>query len=289
VLVKCFIVEVRLSDESQLGMEWRWNDDLTLGSDPGTGAANTNFDLAAPANALGFQYQLLSENIDIFIQGLKRAGKLKVLSAPRVLALDNETAEVNVGREVPFIRNSRIDENGNVINTVEYEEIGIILRVTPHVNADGDVRLEVEPEVSEVAPDSESVQISPGVNSPTFLNTSAVTTVTVRNNQTVIIGGLIRDRWAKSTDSVPILGSIPLLGELFKTDRFEKERQELMIFLTPVVITKPHDLELLTRQEVLAMDLITEAFFERHILHDGVPSEEKRLRVVRRGSPDLDE
>ena len=72
-------------------------------------------------------------------------------------------------------------------------------------------------------------------------------------------------------------------------DLFEKERQELMIFLTPVVITKPHDLELLTRQEVLALDLINEAFFEKHILHDGVPSEEKRLRVVRKGSPDLDE
>ncbi|MCI0343621.1 MAG: hypothetical protein L0216_21155, partial [Planctomycetales bacterium] len=142
VLIKCFVAEVTLDDQSELGVEWRWSDDLHVRHDPGTGSATTNYDLTAPSRALGFQYQLLSENIDILVKALKRSGKLKVLSAPRVLALDNEQAEINVGRRVPFIRNTRVTQDGQTLNTVEYEDIGIILRVTPHVNPEGQVRME---------------------------------------------------------------------------------------------------------------------------------------------------
>jgi general secretion pathway protein D len=289
VLIKCFICEVTLDDESSLGVEWNWSDSLHLRNDPGTGSAGSNFDLTAPTRSLGFQYQLLSQNIDIFVQGLRKAGKLKVLSAPRILALDNEQAEINVGRRVPFIRNTRITQDGQTVNTVEYEDIGIILQVTPHVNTDGQVRLEIAPEVSEVAPDSESIQITQGVLSPVFVTTTATTTVSVRNNQTVVIGGLIRDRWSKSETRVPFLGSIPLIGLLFRDEKIEKTRTELMIFITPVVITKPHDLELLTREEVMSLDLITHAFFERHVLRDGVPSKAQRLMVLRKSQPDQDE
>ena len=289
VLVKCFICEVTLDDESSLGVEWDWNDSLHVRKDPGTGQASTNFDLTSSARSVGFQYQLLSENIDLFVQGLRKKGKLKVLSAPRILALDNEQAEINVGRSVPRITNTRITQDGQTLNTVEYRDIGIILTVTPHVNTDGQVRLEIAPEVSEVAPQSEAVQITEGLTSPVFVTTTATTTVSVRNNQTVVIGGLIRDRWSKSESRVPVLGDIPLLGLLFRDEIVEKTRTELMIFLTPVVITKPHDLELLTREEVLALDLITHAFFERHVLRDGVPSAAKRLMVLRKESPDQDE
>jgi general secretion pathway protein D len=289
VLVKCFICEVTLDDESSLGVEWDWNDSLHVRKDPGTGQASSNFDLTSSARSVGFQYQLLSENIDLFVQGLRKNGKLKVLSAPRILALDNEQAEINVGRSVPRVTNTRITQDGQTLNTVEYRDIGIILQVTPHVNTDGQVRLEIAPEVSEVAPQSEAVQITEGLTSPVFVTTTATTTVSVRNNQTVVIGGLIRDRWSKSESRVPVLGDIPLLGLLFRDELVEKTRTELMIFLTPVVITKPHDLELLTREEVLALDLISHAFFERHVLRDGVPSAAKRLMVLRKESPDQDE
>lgn len=289
VLVKCFICEVTLDDESSLGVEWDWNDSLHVRKDPGTGQASTNFDLTSAARSVGFQYQLLSENIDLFVQGLRKQGKLKVLSAPRILALDNEQAEINVGRSVPRVTNTRTTTDGQLLNTVEYRDIGIILTVTPHVNTDGQVRLEIAPEVSEVAPQSEAVQITEGLTSPVFVTTTANTTVSVRNNQTVVIGGLIRDRWSKSESRVPVLGDIPLLGLLFRDELVEKTRTELMIFLTPVVITKPHDLELLTREEVLALDLISHAFFERHVLRDGVPSAAKRLMVLRKESPDQDE
>ncbi len=291
VLIKCFVAEVTLDDQSELGVEWRWSDDLHVRHDPGTGSATTNYDLTAPSRALGFQYQLLSENIDVLVKALKRSGKLKVLSAPRILALDNEQAEINVGRRVPFIRNTRVTQDGQTLNTVEYEDIGIILRVTPHVNPEGQVRMELAPEVSEVAPESESIQITEGVTSPVFVTTTANTTVTVRNNQTVVIGGLIRDRWAKSQSKIPILGDIPLIGPLFSSETYEKTRTELMIFLTPIVLTNLMDLEAVTRDEVRSLELITEAYFKDKVLLDGVPipPDQRDLLNRRKRTSDLDE
>ncbi|MHC4778669.1 MAG: secretin N-terminal domain-containing protein, partial [Planctomycetota bacterium] len=116
VLIKVFIAEVTLDDQTDLGMEWSWQDNLQVGDDNATASSRTNFDLSSGTNLSGFRYQLLSENIDVLVRAMKRKGKLRVLSAPRILVLDNEEASIHVGREVPRITNSRVTDQGNVIN-----------------------------------------------------------------------------------------------------------------------------------------------------------------------------
>ncbi|GEM_PF-3077160 len=280
VLIKVFIAEVTLDDETDLGMEWSWQDDLQVGDDRGSASSRTNFDLTSGTNLSGFRYQLISENIDVLVRALKRKGKLKVLSAPRILVLDNQEAAIQVGREIPRITNSRITDEGDTINSVQYEDVGISLQVTPHINPDGLVRMQVQPEVSEVAPESEGVPISEGAVAPVFVTSTAQTTVSIQDGQTIVIGGLIRDRIAVSENKVPIVGDIPLLGLLFNSKTHEITKTELMVFLTPVVVRNTESLKRLSDRETQALELMKGWLLDK-IANDGIPLD--RIRRKRLG------
>ncbi len=279
VLIKVFIAEVTLDNETEMGMEWSWNDSVQVGDDDGSWQSSTNYGLTGASNNTGFRYQLISENIDVFIRALKRKGKMKVLSAPRVLALDNQQAKINVGRQIPRITNTRVTDTGNVINSIQYEDVGISMQVTPHVNPDGLVKLEVMPEVSEMAPESEGVQISEGAMAPVFVTSSAQTTVAVKDGQTVIIGGLIRNKLSTSEYSIPILGDIPLIGVLFKSEDVQETRTELMIFLTPMVVRNSESLNRLSEKETEALRIMDRAFLDG-ILNDGIPLDRVRRKRI---------
>jgi general secretion pathway protein D len=280
VLIKVFIAEVTLDDETDLGMEWSWQDDATLGDDAASASARTNFDLTSATNLSGFRYQLISENIDVLVRAMKRKGKLKVLSAPRILVLDNEEASIQVGREVPRITNSRVTDQGNVINTVQYENVGISLQVTPHINPDGLVRMVIQPEVSEVAPQSEGVPISEGAVAPVFVTSTAQTTVSIRDGNTIIIGGLIRDRVSVSESKVPIIGDIPLLGLLFNSKTYETTKTELMVFITPIVVRNTESLKRLSERETQALELIEGRILDR-VANDGIPLDRIRRKRLK--------
>ena len=134
-------------------------------------------------------------------------------------------------------------------NSVTYESVGVILNVTPHINPDGLVTMIVAPEISNVAPASESVTITQGVVSPTFNVNRAQSTVAVRNGTTVILGGMIRDDVDDEVEKLPILGDIPLLGFLFSNTTRHTTKRELMIFLTPYVAYTATELEEITQLE----------------------------------------
>ncbi|MCU0723007.1 MAG: type II secretion system secretin GspD [Planctomycetes bacterium] len=276
-LIKVFIAEVTLDNETELGMEWSWQDNLQVGDDQGSASSWTNFDLASGTNLTGFRYQLLSENVDVLVRALKRKGKLKVLSAPRILVLDNQQATINVGREIPRITNSRVTDQGSVINSVQYENVGIALQVTPHINPDGLVRMAIQPEVSEVAPKSEGVPISEGAVAPVFVTSTAQTTVSIKDGYTVIIGGLIRDRISVSESKVPIIGDIPLLNLLFNSTSTEITKTELMIFLTPVVVRNQESLKQLSERETQSLEIMERWFLDR-IANDGIPLDRIRRK-----------
>ncbi len=134
--------------------------------------------------------------------------------------------------------------------------------MTPHVNPDGLVRMLIEPEVSELAPDSQSVTITEGVLSPVFLTNTATTTITVQHGHTILMGGLIRDRESESETKVPILGDIPILGYLFKSTSIEKRKVELVILVTPYVLFRARDLPYLTDFELQQLEFVDS---KRHI------------------------
>ena len=139
---------------------------------------------------------------------------------------------------------------------MQYESVGILLEVTPHINPDGLVTMVVHPEISDIASQAESVEITDGVTNPTFNVNSAETTVSVRNGNTVIIGGLIRETEDHTVTKIPILGDIPILGALFSNTEKRKVRRELMIFLTPYVVFSAEELEELTELEKSKLKLL---------------------------------
>lgn len=244
-LIRVLIAEVTLDNELQYGVEAFIEDKLKIRGQAATQRGATTFSLPGS----GFSYLLSGSEYEVAVQALATDGRLKVLATPRILALDNQAATLSTGRRVPFITSSRQTPEGSLLNTVQYVDVGIILKVTPRITSDGLVTMYVRPEVSGAAPASESVELGPGVVAPVFDSNYAETTVTAKAGQTVILGGLVREFSNESRGSVPIVGDIPLLGALFSTNTITKQRRELVIFLTPQVAASAAALEELTALE----------------------------------------
>ncbi len=235
VFIECLIAEVQLTDRGELGIQWNAAFTNSVeNAEEGSQTLGTDWGLDSLAD--GLRWTTSSDKLTGLLRALKTEGRLNILSSPKILVLENADSEISVGQEVPFVTNSRITQNGDTVNTIQYRDVGIILRVTPQVNEDGYVRMVVHPEVSSIAPDSESVPISEGVRSPTFNKNFADTTIVVRTGETAVIGGLIRDSWSESRFKIPVLGDIPVLGHLFGSTSREKVKQEIVVFLTPHVV-----------------------------------------------------
>src|SRR5262249_28225802 len=158
-LLECLVAEVTLDDAGQLGVQWQTNFTRDVaGRLGGTSTAGTFGGLGALAQ--GVQFISTSDKLGLTLQALPTQGKLQVLSSPKIIAMENQIAQISVGQDVPFINNSRITQNGDTINTVQYRNVGVILKVTPKINENGEVRMLVHPEVSEIGPQSEAIPIS---------------------------------------------------------------------------------------------------------------------------------
>jgi general secretion pathway protein D len=246
VLIKVLIAEVTLDDRTRFGVEGFWENKMTVrGGDKATNRLGTDF----PLGNQGFTYLLSGDEFQATLNAFASEGKLRVMATPRIMVLDNQTANINVGKEVPIITNSTINSLGNPVNTVQYQSVGIMLDVTPHINPDGLVTMLVAPEISDIASAAESVEITPGANSPTFNVNNASTTVAVRSGTTVVIGGLIRETTDDAVQKLPIFGDIPILGALFSNTSKIKVKRELMIFLTPYVAFTAAEIEEITELE----------------------------------------
>ena len=247
VLIQVLLAEVTLDDTTSLGLDWN------LKSDFGNSTLNvgTNFGMVAPTNALNVS--VTGGDLTMFLRALQTQGRVEVLSRPQIMASDNQAAEVNVGKRVPFVQSTQLTSQGIPVNTVDYKDVGIILRVTPRINPDGFIRMQVNPEISSIDPSP--LQLSDNINAIVINNRSAQTTVTVQDGHTIVIGGLITTSNKLRESKVPILGDIPGLGLLFKSSKVEKERTELLIFLTPQVIRTVPQADVATNKELRRMDI----------------------------------
>jgi general secretion pathway protein D len=230
-----------------------------VSSSLGNSAANT-------ANG-GLAVSLLESNVTATLHALAVNNKIDVLSRPYILASDNQQATMTVGQVVPYISESRLDENDNTINTVTYADVGIILTVTAHINPDGLVTMNVQPQISDEA--STSVAISNGVTSPVFDLRSAQTYVAIRDGQTIVIGGLMQDEKTSTITKVPLLGSLPLIGTLFQRNMSERIKTELLIFLTPHAVPNAGVLKPMSEDELRGLKLTPSAVepgaFDEHM------------------------
>jgi general secretion pathway protein D len=154
-----------------------------------------------------------------------------VLSRPYILASDNQLPSITVGNQVPFITNTRITDNGQTINTIQYQDVGIILNVTPHINPDGVVIMDVIPEVSQLT--GTTVPISDQVSAPVIAKRSAESRVGVRTGQTIVIGGLMEDRKTSTVNKIPLLGDLPIVGRHLRPDDRDQEQDRAAVLPDP--------------------------------------------------------
>lgn len=228
VLIKVLFAEITHSDDVDLGTEFSiWN--LRGAGDSNNLEFSTRF---PPTLTGGLTATVLDRTLDVTIRALQETGKLNILSRPYILASNNQTATITVGQQVPYATGESLT-TGQSQTTTEYRDVGIILEVTPSINPDGLVNMTVRPEISSTT--GENVQISENLSLPIFATRTSETKVAIRDGQTIVIGGLMQDEIRDTISKVPLLGDIPLMGHLFKRTIKEKDKTELLIFLTPHV------------------------------------------------------
>ncbi len=191
-------------------------------------------------------------SVGALLHALQTDGDVNVLSTPNLLTMDNQKAEIMVGQNVPFISGqtqNAITGSQTLFNTVNRQDVGIKLALTPQIASDDNVRLEVNQEISDVVA---ATLTNPA--GPTTSKRSASTTIVVKDRQTMVIGGLIRDNLTTSTSKVPFLGDIPILGWLFKSKTTSVDKTNLMIFITPYIIKNESEAADLTRQKNDALE-----------------------------------
>jgi general secretion pathway protein D len=267
VLIKVVFLEVTHNNSSDIGVEGGYVRKL---GNTGTGSIANAFGASAISsaatssvpNVLGQNvqnmlptppgaglYQVLGSDFQATLRAIAQAGKAEILSRPSILARNNQPATISLGQQVPLVSNTRFDAVNGQINTVTYQNVGIILRVTPFITPDGMVEMIVSPETSSLADRSSWVPISANALAPVVNSRLADTVVVVPDGQTVVIGGLMQTQILESESKIPLLGDIPYLGNAFKRKIKSNQKTELMIFLTPVVIAAPGQLAGITAQE----------------------------------------
>ena len=260
VLVESLIVEVSASKLAQFGIQWQGT--IGAGNNGTVGVIGTNSGTAG-ANILGATAAIASRNATTIatavgslggglnmalaprINGqyylgalanfLQNSGDANVLSTPNLMTLDNEEAKIVIGNNVPFVTGSYANTTGNntvnPFSTVERKDVGLMLRVRPQINENGTVKLAIYQEVSKI--DGNTLK---DVNGPTTSKRSIESNVLVEDGSIIVLGGLLEDSYQQAEDKVPLMGDIPVLGNLFRSENRSRKKTNLMVFLRPVVV-----------------------------------------------------
>jgi type II secretion system protein D len=234
------------------------------------GQGLSSFSLGRMSNDLGFGGLVLSassESVSVLVRALQESQRLEVLGRPQVMTLDNQPAFIQIGKRVPRITGTQVNQIGQA-NTIDLVNVGLILGVTPRVSPEGLVVMEIDAEKSDVGPEAEGIPVSISgstvIRSPSFNTTMAQTTVSARDGETIVLGGLITRSTAKVERKVPYLADVPVLGNLFKYKSTLNKRSELLIILTPHVVRTPEECERIKRIESARMHWCLEDVIQVH-------------------------
>jgi len=227
VLIEVTIAEVTLKDELEYGLEWLFFNGPRKSGQLDMGTAGLN--KLVP----GFSYAITTlegGSIQGILNMLASNNKLNVLSSPHIMVADNQVAKIQVGDSVPTAGPQSIGAAGVVVSSVQYLDTGVILSVTPHINAGGLVGMDIDQEVSTASRTGTS-----SLNSPTISKRTAKTTVSVQSGETMVLGGLISENSSNGSSGVPFLSTIPIVGGLFGTKSRNNIKTELIVLITPRV------------------------------------------------------
>jgi general secretion pathway protein D len=252
VLLEVLIAEVELDRASQYGVNWQLftqelvSGDSSRGITGAYGAQVFNDTALNPLGGLGVRVVSMGNvSVRAIVQALASRNKVKVLSTPRVLALNNEEARILVGSQVPFNASIQTGLNVVVAQSVQFQSVGTQLTIIPTVNQDGYVTFRMLQEVSQLT----NQVVQSALDAPIISTREAETSAIVKNGSTIIIGGLIGETQTVGQSGVPILQDIPLLGGLFRSRSSSRQRTELAIFVTPHVVFNDEQADSLLRSQ----------------------------------------
>lgn len=275
VFVKAFIMEVNTSKDFTLGVEWSAFEDFKYDSKKRTGAVfgrtGSSFITDMGGLPTGPLLGVVGEAITInkggteitfpnmasFINAMAKDSDVNIISTPQIITMDNKEAEIKVGKNVPYLTKQDTDATNinRTIRTYDYRDVGVNLKITPQINQQGNVRMDLFQEITQLVPGT-----GEDVYAPTTLKRTATTAVMVKDGATMVIGGLIGETLTLGESRVPLLGKIPLLGWLFKTSTRSREKTNLYIFLTPTIIDTDDKVNALFQEKYGYINRVKEAF-----------------------------
>jgi len=253
ILVEARIYDITSKDRLDLGVEWQAGRDTTYSSsitsvgtnptkdrDPfATGIfSGTTNEAENTTAALRFGWLNSGIDIDVLLRAEQEKIQAKLLANPRILVLDNETALIKIISEIPYQEISESSQGGQVGST-EFREVGVELEVTPHVTRDEMIRLQLAPKFSV---QTQNVTVGTSGNQfsvPVVDRREAETTLLIRSGQTVVLGGLRKKDVSQQVNKIPLLGDIPILGNLFRFESEDTVNSELLVFITPHIVVNP--------------------------------------------------
>ncbi len=263
VYLEALIMEVDVDKSFEVGVEWAlggtFADDTGAVAGGFSGSEGFGFlegiNSDNPSLASGFTFGLLKSGIQIggitfpnigaVLNAYKTDSSINIISTPQILTTDNKKAEISVGENIPYITSRNTTAGDQDYTQYEYKDVATKLSIVPHINQADTLRLEIETEVVRVKGSAS--------DTPTTFKRTASTTVLLNDNDTVVIGGIIGQDMTESEWKIPLLGDIPLLGWLFKTDSNRNTKTNMFIFITPRIVRNPADLSAVTLKKQDAM------------------------------------
>jgi general secretion pathway protein D len=298
VYIECLIVEVKVGTSFNIGAEWTAGKEVTvndrdggagIGFSGGSGYSNLqgmagqnpdypNMSVLPQGFALGVVGESLKigdvvfPNLGAVINALQSDSDANILSTPQLLTTDNEEASITVGQNVPY--RTSVGTSSTSVETYsnyDYKNVGKILKITPQISKDRQIRLKINFEATEVDKAATTVE---NYDTPTTMKRAIETTVIIKDKHTVVLGGLIDDKISSSQYKVPCLGSIPILGYLFKSMSKGNEKTNLYVFLTPHVVGDKDEATRLMNEKRDAVDILRK---EKIKLYDGTERPEQKV------------
>lgn len=236
VQVEASIMEVSLTEGLEYGLQWYLKNNAF--NKTSTGMLDFDSSAGLSASVPGFSYSLTDASgaITAVLNALAKESKLRVLSSPSVLVLDNQTANIRVGNQQPIFTEASRTDGGVITQSVQYKDTGVSLQVTPHVNTNGLVKLDIQQEVTDVG------EIDAATKQRSFLQRNIKSNIAVKSGETIVLGGLIRDNSTDGKTGLPGLSKMPVVGNLFSGTSRSSVRTELLVLITPTAIKSQTDL-----------------------------------------------
>lgn len=245
VMIDVIIVEANLDTTDNLGFEWNLVQQRVFGDPAKTGTASTNFGLATSTTPLqGLKYALTGGDLGGLLNALQTKTKFDVLASPKIFTTNNVQATINISQSVPYVLSSIQDATTGALSfNYGFENVGIVLTITPRITANGYVQLDLDQTANDL-------QGYTSFNAPIVNQREATTRVSVQDGKTVVLGGIIQRTVSATTNKVPLLGDIPILGKLFQSSTKTENKTELLIFLSPHIVKNADDANKVTQDSI---------------------------------------